>query len=195
MEATKKPENLSVLRKKGLTVVIATLWLILGIALEGLFAAAYFLNSDGGSGVYILICFIGSTVFSAVMFTYSALYFRNLAYPVILASDEKGLYDYSGFLHCGFIPWEDIAKISGPNNLEAVFNTALEGYSPAVIIELKDNSEVIKRHGKLWRVAFYLTGFGCIKIRTFFSPLSRKQTDAAICERFLYYADDRNGTN
>lgn len=186
-----KPENLTVYRKRDLTVFAAVLWLAGAAAIEGLILFAYFKSADQlpEEKSAVIICLIGVSIVSAIMIVNSALCFNNLRYPCILATDEKGIYDYSGYIHSGFISWDDIESISGSQKIEAFLDLLADSQPPSVKIELKNPRATFANRNIIWKIAFIFTSFGCVNIRTICSPLSRRETNKLLCERLAYYTE------
>lgn len=190
MENNKAPENLTVYRKKGLTLFGGIAFLLWAVVIIGLFVFAYIKTGDTDAETKnaMVIALVGVVIFSSVMVINAALCFNNLRYRCILAADEKGLYDYSGFVHSGFIPWEDIQHIhGGGRKIEAFADLLVEGTPNSVKIDLKNYRRTFANRGRLWLFIYVLSGFGCTKIHTFCSPVSKKQTYALLTERYDYY--------
>lgn len=107
---------MTVYRKKGMTVLGGILSLLLAASLIALITVAYILTPEEtikDVKTFIIIAYVGVGIASFVLLLFAVLNFNNLRYPVILATDEKGIYDYSGFVHGGFIPWDGISTITG----------------------------------------------------------------------------------
>ena len=199
MESNSKPENMTVYRKRGMTALGGILSLLLAASLIALVTVAYILTPEEtikDVKTSIIIAFVGVGIASFVLLLFAVLNFNNLRYPIILATDEKGIYDCSGFVHCGFIPWDDISKITGGGRKIETFLDILEdGSLTDVKIELKNYKRTFASRSKLWRALFLLSGFGCAKVRTLCSPLSKKQTYALLCERLAYYTANNQTEN
>lgn len=190
METTAKPENLTVYRKKWLTALGGIIYLIVALAFIGVLIAAYYLTDEATLKelkTEIIISFVGVGICSFILIVYSALCFLNLRYPVILATDEKGLYDYSGFIHGGFISWSDIRQITGSTIIGGLVDVFADNASPHVKVELKNYRLTFANRNRFWKIIFLLSGFGCLSIRTLCSPLSRRNTLNLLNERLAYY--------
>lgn len=194
MEENKKPENMTVYRKKGMTVLGGILSLLLAASLIALITVAYILTPEEtikDVKTFIIIAYVGVGIASFVLLLFAVLNFNNLRYPVILATDEKGIYDYSGFVHGGFIPWDDILKITGGGRkIEAFLDVLEDGSLTDVKIELRNYKLTFANRSGLWRALYYMTGFGCVKLRTLCSALSKKNTYALLSERLNYYTQN-----
>lgn len=193
MERISKPENLTVYRKKGLTVLGGLLSLLLAAALITFITVAYLMTPEETVKevkTSVIIAFTGVGIGAFFLISNTALCLYNLRYPVILATDEKGIYDYSGFIHCGFIGWNDILEITGcGNRAEAFIDLFENGSLTEVKIELRNRKATFANRSKLWTALFIMSGFGTVRIRTMCSPLSKKITYALLNERLKYYTE------
>lgn len=192
METTSIPENLKVYRKKWLTALGGVIFLIIAAALAGIFIFAYMQTDEAtirDIKSELIISFVGIDICSLILIIYAVLCFNNLRYPLILATDEKGIYDYSGFVHGGFINWNDIRQITGSRLIENILDVFNDNTPPHVKIELKNYKRTFANRSGLWRTLFFLSGYGCVRIRTFCSPLSRRNTLKLLNERLTYYTE------
>jgi len=170
MERISKPENLTVYRKKGLTVLGGLISLLLAAALITFITVAYLMTPEETVKevkTSLIIAFTGVGIGAFFLISNTALCLYNLRYPVILATDEKGIYDYSGFIHCGFIGWNDISEITGcGNRAEAFIDLFENGSLTEVKIELKNRKATFANRSKLWTALFIMSGFGTVRIST-----------------------------
>lgn len=126
MEKPLKPNDMFIRRKRVFNAIAAAIF----IAVAVLFIILTVLSFKGYLGwtkTELVIESICAGVMTAISLTGAALEIRNLFYPYLLTADEKGVYDYSGFRHAGFISWRDIAGIEDEND------GAARGVSAALI--------------------------------------------------------------
>ena len=188
MEKQIKPENLFIARKRWLTAIAAAAFLAVGIALAVAFPLAVikYLPSDD-LRIYLIVC--------AVLLTAESLYLgvlnlRNLFFPYILTADEKGVYNYSGFFHFGFVAWQEI----GGFTKEAAVLDMLDSDTPSIKIYLK-NFKAFKRKQSFYRKWLLFWSLGEIKIHTLCSQIPRKQLLTLLCDMLVYYSHPEQVNN
>lgn len=181
MEKPVKPENLFIGRKRWLTAIAAFICFAFGLTLVILTPIAVKLHppEDGQAKVMLIA---GTAVIGALCIFYGILNFRNLFFPYLLTADEKGVYNYSGLFHYGFIGWEDIENFTkDPTILDL-----LDSDQPCLKIYLKD-FKAYKTGLSLYRKAMLFFG-GCgIKIYTMCSQIKRKELFRLLSDMNSYY--------
>lgn len=183
-----KPRNLYLRRSAALTVLAAALCLACG----GLFVflAVYF-NGENlfDDEVDAIIFYVCDGFFCAVMLVCAALYFRNLTRKFVIYTDEKGIYHYSGFVHLGFIPWEEIGGITCVNGVLAF----LDNTSPRLRIIPKNPDAFWKKLHFIKRYALISMSGACIKVRTFGTHVKPAALCTALNYQRDYYTANENG--
>lgn len=111
MEKLTKPQNIYVKRNRFLSVIAGVLWLILTAGLATLCFYILPVYAELENFTDIILMYFAGCFFTATGIIYVVLSFRNATIEYVIYTDEKGLYHYSGFVHLGFIPWEDIGDI------------------------------------------------------------------------------------
>ena len=177
MEKQIKPENLYIARKRWLTAIAAAAFLAVGIALAVAFPLA-------------VIKYLPSVLLTAESLYLGVLNLRNLFFPYILTADEKGVYNYSGFFHFGFVTWQEI----GGFTKEAAVLDMLDSDTPSIKISVK-NFNAFKRKQSFYRKWLLFWSLGEIKIHTLCSQIPRKQLLTLLCDMLGYYSHSEQVNN
>lgn len=188
MEKLTKPENLFIARKKWLNALAALVFLAFGAVIAIVLPLGLVKRPPDDLSTMILLC-IGSAVLAAYSLLLAALNMRNLFFPYILTSDEKGIYNYSGLLHFGFIKWEDIASIGQDSTIMDV----LDNDSPHLTIFVNDLKEY-KRALTLGKRQLLFWSGGNIKVYTLCSQIKRKQLGELLENSLRYYKQSYDTT-
>lgn len=180
MEKQIKPENLFIRRKRLLTALAAAIFLAFGITLAVVFPLAVIKRPPPDDvRIYLIISITAITVLCLYMGVLNA---RNLFFPYLLTADEKGVYNYSGFFHFGFVKWEDIESFcKDPTWLDV-----LDSETPSIRIYLRDFKEFKKTLSFYKKWLLYWSGSN-IKIYTLTSQIKRKQLLMLLDEMLRYY--------
>lgn len=196
MEKVTKPENIVVYRRRTLTAIAACVWILAGAGFAAVMIAAFITMRNTETAKEATACLVFGSIFGAIMFVNGAFCFSNLRYPYIAYTDEKGFYDYSGFIHCGFVAWSDIELVTCGNTVSDLLDAAA-GDSPGIRLWLKSAKNSFKNRNKLWKIAYIFSESGCVKVRTLCSKIRKKEFYALIIERFTYYSlkGAEDGTN
>jgi len=177
-----KPENLYIRRNRALPVLAAevcvavcALFIVLSIIFDrenlfdGLGDAIWFYVAVGFFGTGLLVI--------------AVLNLMNLKQKFVIYTDEKGIYHYSGFVHLGFIPWEEIGEITCLSGAAAVF---LNDSSARLRIFPKDAQAFWKKLSFLKRFGLGFGGNG-IKVHTFGTRVKPQALGAALLQLRDYY--------
>lgn len=191
MSATEhKPLEMFLLRRRRLTMFSAWLLFVFGV---GLPLAVWFGLHTMESDVFILL-FVGSLIWGIVAIVLFALTLRNALNPYILYANADGVYDYSGFIHGGFIAWSDIGCIAlGKGGVADIVNT-LDGNAPCIRIYFKDADDYLTRTKFLRRILIILGG-GCIMVRTTFAKAKRREVYAMLVDFAGHYLTGKGAGN
>lgn len=187
MEKQTKPENLFIRRNRALTAVAAFGFFAFGIALAIVFPLAVIKNLPDDDILVDLV--VGTSLITFLCLFLGALNARNLFFPFILTADEKGIYNYSGYFHYGFVPWAEIeAFTKGATILDV-----LDSDTPSIKIFLKD----LKSYKKT--ISFYkkwlLFWSGCnIKVYTMCSQINKRELLGLLDSSLKYYNSPEDGT-
>jgi len=192
MEKVTKPENITVYRKRALTALAACGWVLAGAAFVAVMVAAFIKTRDTENAAAATACLVFGCIFAFIMIVNGALCFNNLRFPVLVYTDEKGFYDYSGFVHCGFVAWSDIELITCGNTVSDLLEAA-SGDAPGIRLWLKNPKNSFKDRNKLWKIAYIFSESGCVKVRTLCSKVKKKELYGLINARFAYYALNSDG--
>lgn len=181
MEKSIKPDNLIIARKRGLTAFAAAVFIVLGLffGIGGPIGLYRFLPEDN----YVLILLaIAFALIALDLLLVGALNIRNLFFPCLLTADEKGIYNYSGLFHYGFISWSDIEQISK----DATWLDILDNEAPNIRIVIKDFKAYSRglSFGKKWILFWNLS---TVKIFTLCSQIKKRELCALLEERLNYY--------
>ena len=114
----------------------------------------------------------------------------TVQFPVILTADEKGVYNYSGFFHFGFVTWQEI----GGFTKEAAVLDMLDSDTPSIKISVK-NFNAFKRKQSFYRKWLLFWSLGEIKIHTLCSQIPRKQLLTLLCDMLGYYSHSEQVNN
>lgn len=181
MEKQTKPENLFIGRKRLITAIATFAWLGFGVTLAVATPLAMFKYPPDNERTKTLLI-IALSLWGAVCLLYGVLNLRNLFFPYILTADEKGIYNYSGLFHYGFIAWEDVEGFSK----DATVLDIMDGDPPCLRIFVKDFKKY-KGGISLYRKLMLLFG-GCnIKIYTICSQIKRKELYRLLNNMLCYY--------
>ncbi len=176
-----KPENLYLRRNSALTAFAA----VLCLAVCGLLVfLAVFINSENifDDTVDAVIFYAAIAVLCAIMLVYAVLYFINLTRKFVIYTDEKGIYHYSGFVHLGFIPWEEIGEIKCLSHAQRILTNS----SSRLIILPRGQQNFFGKLSFLQRYA--LIAFGAsIKVHTLGTRANTEALCAALVQRHDYY--------
>lgn len=195
MEKQIKPENLYIRRNRLLTAIGAGICFIIAAALVVAYAVAAVKFPPDDYTLFVCLCVCdGLSGFAFLLI--AILNFRNLFFPYLLAADEKGIYDYSGYIHAGFIGWEEISGIKGEADgavrgfgfaFVRVLNI-MDGEPPKLLINLKD-AKAFKN--TLTRKITYLFR-SCITVPTLCAQCKNSELAALLKERLAYYGSQVN---
>lgn len=187
----KKPTEMYLLRRRKLTVIISLAILAAAAALP---LVEWFVLSDLVVDGFTQL-FAVTLVWSFIVLIFAALNFRNAFYPYIIAADERGIYNYSGLIHGGFIAWSDIERISfgRMHNVADVIDAAY-GNLPCITITLNNKREFRSRQNIFKRLVFAFSD-GDIKIHTFMAKAKRKDVCEAIYEFSRHYLTEKGTQN
>ncbi len=181
MEKQIRPDNLFVARKKGLTALAAVIFAAVGLFSLIAFPLTITKFPTEDRTVMILLC-IAFPIISVYALIISALNIRNLFFRYVLTADEKGIYNYSGFFHYGFLSWEDISSV----NKEATILDFLDNEAACIRISLTDPKEY-KRAQPFGRKWLLFWGGGNVKIYTLCSRVRKKQLCGLLDYSYGYY--------
>lgn len=173
---------------------------VIFIAVAALFITLIILNFNGYLGwtrtEEFILTAICAGVMAAISLIGAALEIRNLFYPYLLTADEKGVYDYSGFRHAGFISWRDIAGIEGENDgaargvsaaLIRFFDYA-NGDAGKIALNLKDLKAYKRALNPFVRITRIFDS-GVI-INASCADVKRSEIIAMLAERLAYYGNN-----
>lgn len=176
-----KPENLYLRRNAFLTVLAAVIWLAL-CALFIFLAVMFDKEKLFDSLTDAILFYVADGFFCAVMLVNAILNLLNLRRKFIIYTDEKGIYHYSGFVHLGFIPWEEIGEITCTNAAWALLNDG----APRLRIYPKNPDAFWKKLSFIKRFGVASGGAG-IKVRTLGTRVKPQALGNALLERKNYY--------
>lgn len=181
MERPVKPENLFIGRKRWIPAVIGFALLVFGLALAIFvpIGLSKYPPEDEQTAKYLIVC---TCILSPVSILYAVLNLKNLFFPYLLTADEKGVYNYSGFFHYGFIAWEDI---DGFTNNATVLDV-MDGEQPCLRIFVKDFKKY-KSGLSLYRKSILFFSGSNIKIFTTCSQIKRKELYRLLKNMHSYY--------
>lgn len=180
MEKLTKPQNLYIRRNRALTAAAAFAFLAFAVALAALLPLGLIKYPPEKDILIPLI--IGNSFIIFISFCLGALNFRNLFFPFLLTADEKGVYNYSGYFHFGFIDWEDILSFTK----DATWLDLLDDDMPSLKIYLK-NFKAYRSTLSFYKKWQLFWSFGDIKIYTLCSQIKRKQLYVLLDEMLKYY--------
>ena len=100
MEKQTKPENIYIRRNRILTALAALAFLALAAGIAIVFWLTVLKNPPAEDIFTLLVISLSCAV--AVALYMAVLNIRNLFFPFLLTTDEKGVYNCSGFFHYGF---------------------------------------------------------------------------------------------
>ncbi|MDE6441845.1 MAG: hypothetical protein K2L12_03715 [Clostridia bacterium] len=181
MEKPTKPQDLYIGRNRLLTAIATFVWLASGVTLAVVTPLAMVKYPPESEQTKTLLI-IALSLWGAVCLLYGILNLRNLFFHYILTADEKGIYNYSGLFHYGFISWEDVEGFSK----EATVLDVMDGDPPCLRIFVKDFKKY-KSGISLYRKMMLLFG-GCnIKIYTLCSQIKRKELYRLLNNMLSYY--------
>ena len=185
MEKPTKPQNIYVKRNRFLSVLAGVFWIILtaGIATLSFYIIPTFAELEKLTD-QILMYFAGC-FFTVVGLIYIVLSFRNAAIEYVIYTDEKGLYHYSGFVHLGFIAWEDIGDII----CHGMFWVVVDNGTRIQIIPKNPNAFWYKL-SKLKRFILGLTYYR-ITVKTLFTNVKAQELYPLLKDSIKYYNDER----
>lgn len=176
-----KPENLFIERRRGLTALAAVFFAAVGLFCLIAFPLVITKFPTEDRTVMILLCVV-FPIISVYALIISALNIRNLFFPYVLTADEKGVYNYSGFFHYGFLSWEDISSV----NREATILDFLDNEAACIRISLTD-PKAYKRVQPFGRKWLLFWGGGNVKIYTLCSRVKKKQLCGLLDYSHGYY--------
>ena len=176
-----KPENLFIERRRGLTALAAVIFAAVGLFCLIAFPLTITKFPTEDRTVMILLC-IAFPIISVYALIISALNIRNLFFRYVLTADEKGIYNYSGFFHYGFLSWEDISSV----NKEATILDFLDNEAACIRISLTD-PKAYKRAQPFGRKWLLFWGGGNVKIYTLCSRVKKKQLCGLLDYSHGYY--------
>lgn len=176
-----KPENLFIERRRGLTALAAVFFAAVGLFCLIAFPLVITKFPTEDRTVMILLC-VAFPIISVYALIISALNIRNLFFPYVITADEKGIYNYSGFFHYGFLSWEDISSV----NREATILDFLDNEAACIRISLTDPKEYkrVQPFGRKWLLFW---GGGNVKIYTLCSRVKKKQLCGLLDYSHGYY--------
>lgn len=181
MEKTLKPQDLFIRRKRWLTAIGAGICFAFAAALVTLFTvtALKFTTEEDNLFTFLCLC---AAVFGFSFLLLAALNIRNLFFSCLLTADEKGIYNYSGLFHYGFISWSDVEQISK----DATWLDILDNEAPNIRIVIKDFKAYRRglSFGKKWILFWNLS---TVKIFTLCSQIKKRELCALLEERLNYY--------
>ena len=183
-----KPQNLYLRRNAALTVLSAVIWLLL-CALFVFLGVMFDKENLFDSNADAILFYVCDGFICAAMLAYAVLNLLNLRRKFVIYTDEKGVYHYSGFIHLGFIPWEEIGEIACVNGLWAF----LDNTSPRLRIIPKDPNAFWKKLNFIKRYALISMGGASIKVRTFGTHVRAEALGAALIYQRDYYTANKNG--
>lgn len=103
-----------------------------------------------------------------------------------MTANEQGIYDYSGFIHCGLVEWKDIGAVS-PSYADNVFE-ALDGkLIPCVRIILKDG-KTYRRKSNIFRKIWLLFNNSEIKLNLILSSVKHSEILPLLDRMLTYYS-------
>lgn len=180
MEKQVKPENLFVRRNRGITALCAFVFLGIGITLAVVFPLAV-IRHPPEENIFVTLT-VGMSLIIAFCLYLGVLNARNLFFPYLLTADEKGIYNYSGYFHFGFIKWEDIASFGKDPTILDV----LDNETPSIRIYVRDFAAYKKTLSFIKKWQLFWSGSN-IKIYTICSRIKRKQLIALLDDMLKYY--------
>lgn len=180
MEKQTKPENIYIRRNRALTAIAALAFFALGAGIAIVFWLAI-IKTPPAEDIYTLL--VISVSFAVAVTLYMAvLNIRNLFFPFLLTADEKGVYNFSGFFHYGFIAWDIIESFSK----DAAILDFLENESPHVKIYIKDFKNY-KKSINFYRKWLLFWNGGNVKIFTLTSQIKKMELLTLLEASLSYY--------
>ncbi len=162
-------------RKRWLTAVAAIVW---AAVTAGLIALVYVASKKAGAPTVPVI--VATVFFGSIGLVNCALCVRNLFFRFAIVIDDSGIYDFTGFVHCGFVPWGDIEGVDA-GGLLADF--VLEDGAPTVRLPLKLPKATFAGKNFLWKAAYVLTQSPYVKLRTMGANVKKGELAALIKTR------------
>ena len=181
MEKPTKPQDLFIGRNRLLTAVAMIAFFALGIAsaVVAPLAAAESAAEDGQIKIMLIIAL---SILCAICILYGVLNLRNLFFPYILTADEKGIYNYSGLFHYGFIEWKDIQSFAKNSTILDV----LDSEQPCLRIYVKDFKKY-KSEIPFFKKMILVFGGGNLRIYTLCSQIKKKEFFQLLNNMLSYY--------
>lgn len=187
MEKRIKPVNLFIRRKRFFTAVAAFIFSAVGVALAVVFALAVSKNPPADDIRIFLYVAIACVVFICLYL--GVLNVRNLFFPYLLTTDEKGIYNYSGYFHYGFVPWSEIEEIAGYTTLLDLFDND----APNIKLFIKDLKSY-KKTISLYKKNLLFWGGGNVKIFTLCSQIKKNELLKLLDISLKYYNSPEDGS-
>lgn len=179
MQKLEESQNIFIARKRWLTALAAALWAAFS---AGLIVLAYFAATNAqiqAESLAVALC-VAISVFAAIGLIECGLCIRNLFYRIAISIDDEGIFDRTGFVHCGLVRWEDIATVESNGALSEFL---LEDGIPTVRLALKSPKTTFAGRSALWRAAFAFSQSHSIKLRTMCTYIKKAELVAIIRER------------
>lgn len=187
MERQIKPENLFVRRNRLITALGAFIFLAVGITLAVVFPLAI-TRRPPEEDIFIELT-VGMSCIIIVCIYLGVLNARNLFFPFLLTADEKGVYNYSGFFHYGFVPWEDINGFTKDSTMLDL----LDNDAPSIKIFIKDLKSYKKKTGFCKKWLLFWSGSN-IKVYTLCSQIKKKELLKLLDNSLKYYGAPEDET-
>ena len=158
--------------------------------LAALICGFFALNNAGSTEkvVYYVLSGICMPVLACAFAVLFVKIFRKYA----IVADQFGIYDYSAGAGYGFIPWENISKISYRSFME--FKRITDPDMPHLTVELKDKKQ-FEKNLNAFRKVFYILSFKRVHLSLLCCSGNNAEIFEAIEKLRREYAANNGGSN